>query len=74
MTSPPQDDRASPKPPLKIDGKLQAHIGEQLRTYYAKIAAEPVPDRFKALLDQLENAETSPPVAPAPQGRVTPNE
>lgn len=40
-----------------VEPKLQIHIGRKLREYYAEIAAEPVPDRFKALLDQLEGAE-----------------
>ncbi len=66
MTSPPEDDRFPRKPVLKIEGKLQAQIGERLRTYYASIASEPVPDRFKALLDQLESAEKSTPAAPGP--------
>ena len=43
-----------------IEPKLQAHIGQKLREYYDHLAAEPVPDRFKALLDQLENAEVKP--------------
>jgi hypothetical protein len=66
MPLPPEDDRSPRKPTLKIDGKLQAQIGERLRTYYASITSEPVPDRFKALLDQLENAEKLPPAAPGP--------
>jgi hypothetical protein len=43
-----------------VEPKLQAHIGQKLREYYDHLAAEPVPDRFKALLDQLENAEAKP--------------
>jgi Anti-sigma factor NepR len=37
-------------------GKLQAHelIGRKLREYYDEVAKQPVPDRFSALLDQLE--------------------
>ncbi len=73
MNSPPEDDRSPPKPALKIDGKLQAHIGQQLRTFYATIASEPVPDRFKALLDQLENTEKPSPTDSAP-GPVAKNE
>lgn len=29
-------------------------IGRKLREYYNEVAKEPVPDRFTALLDQLE--------------------
>ena len=32
------------------------HIGKELRTLYQTVLAEPVPDRFLALLDQLEAA------------------
>ncbi|KJV10717.1 hypothetical protein VZ95_03085 [Elstera litoralis] len=52
------DDRPGRKANGKfVEPKLQIHIGRKLREYYAEIAAEPVPDRFKALLDQLEKAE-----------------
>jgi hypothetical protein len=30
-------------------------IGRKLREYYDEVAKEPVPDRFKALLDALES-------------------
>lgn len=36
---------------------VQAHLGEQLRRYYASIVSEPVPDRFASLLDELEQRE-----------------
>ncbi len=36
---------------------LRAHIGRKLRAYYDQLAAEPVPDRFKTLLEQLERKE-----------------
>jgi hypothetical protein len=35
-------------------------IGRRLKAYYDDVAAEPVPDRFLALLDALDAAETSP--------------
>lgn len=38
---------------------LQAAIGQRLRAYYDDVASEPVPDRFLALLDALDAAETS---------------
>lgn len=43
--------------PAALDLRLQAHIGRKLREYYTGISAQPVPDRFKALLDQLESRE-----------------
>lgn len=33
-------------------------IGKRLKAYYDDVASEPVPDRFMALLDQLDAAET----------------
>ncbi len=40
-----------------VEPKFQARIGQKLREYYDQISSEPVPDRFKALLDQLASAE-----------------
>lgn len=40
-----------------VAAPIQAHLGEQLRKYYAAIVAEPVPDKFAALLDELERRE-----------------
>jgi hypothetical protein len=38
----------------KLDSRLQAHIGEQLRSYYAELMDEPVPSRFVDLLKRLD--------------------
>ena len=43
-----------------VDPRLQAHIGRRLRLLYDQMVSEPVPDRFKALLDELENRDPSP--------------
>ena len=40
-----------------MEGRLQAHIGQKLRTLYADVLTEAVPDRFTALLDRLEASE-----------------
>lgn len=40
-----------------LEPRVQAHLGDQLRRYYGTMLAEPVPDRFKALLDELERVE-----------------
>jgi hypothetical protein len=40
-----------------LEPHLQAHIGRQLRNMYEAMTREPVPDRFKLLLDQLEAGE-----------------
>ncbi len=33
---------------------LQDHIGRQLRALYDDVLAQPVPDRFKELMDRLD--------------------
>ncbi|MGO9389040.1 NepR family anti-sigma factor [Rhodoblastus sp.] len=40
-----------------LEPLLQAHIGKQLKEMYSATAREPVPDRFKLLLDRLEANE-----------------
>jgi hypothetical protein len=38
----------------KLDGGSQKRIGDQLRAMYDELMQQPVPDRFKELLDQLD--------------------
>ena len=38
----------------KLGPDLQAHIGRQLRSMYDEVLKEPVPDRLRDLLQQLE--------------------
>jgi hypothetical protein len=40
-----------------LEPLLQAHIGRKLREYYDSAVREPVPDRFKNLLDRLESGD-----------------
>jgi hypothetical protein len=40
-----------------LDRTLQAQLGRQLRSIYADIASEPVPERFIKLLEELEAEE-----------------
>lgn len=42
-----------------LDDKLQQHIGVKLKQYYDEIVSEDVPDRFKQLLDALEQRQTT---------------
>jgi Anti-sigma factor NepR len=35
-------------------------IGQRLRSFYEEVASRPVPDRFRDLLKQLEEAEQDP--------------
>jgi hypothetical protein len=44
------DTQADPK----LGPDLQAHIGRQLRSLYDEVLKEPVPDRLRDLLQQLE--------------------
>ena len=47
----------SPEP--KLDSVSQGRIGDQLRAMYDDLMQQPVPDRFKDLLDQLEKARAA---------------
>jgi hypothetical protein len=60
MTEIEQDKKVEPT----LEPLLQAHIGKQLRTMYDAMTREPVPERFKLLLDQLEAGETPGNAAP----------
>jgi pantoate kinase len=54
--------RAVPRPSLngkldtnaKLDSSSQKRIGDQLRAMYDELMQQPVPDRFRELLDQLD--------------------
>jgi hypothetical protein len=39
-----------------LDSGSQKRIGDQLRAMYDELMQQPVPDRFKDLLDQLDKA------------------
>lgn len=38
----------------KLDRGTQSRIGDQLRAMYNDLMEQPVPDKFKSLLDQLD--------------------
>lgn len=40
-----------------LDRAIQARIGDNLRAMYDNLLQQPVPDRFKDLLGQLENSK-----------------
>ena len=48
---------SAPQAPLEagLDRNVQARIGDNLRAMYDDLLQQPVPDRFKDLLSQLEN-------------------
>ena len=45
----------SPRPEPALDRNIQARIGDNLRAMYDELLQQPVPDRFKDLLGQMEN-------------------
>jgi hypothetical protein len=51
------DDALSSEP--KIDRVTQTRLGDQLRAMYDDLVSQPVPDRFKDLLERLENGGAS---------------
>jgi hypothetical protein len=54
---PTQQRQASDRAPAMLDRTVQAQIGRLLRDVFADVADEPVPDRFIALLAQLDAKE-----------------
>src|SRR3712207_6986176 len=41
----------------KLDSGSQKRIGDQLRAMYDELMQQPVPDRFRELLDQLDKKD-----------------
>jgi Anti-sigma factor NepR len=56
-TSSMKQERNQTNPRTGLEAELQDHIGAQLRAVYNAILVEPVPDRFKKLLDELERKQ-----------------
>jgi hypothetical protein len=54
-----EDERNAKAP---FDRELQAHLGQQLRRLFNETAAQPIPDRFAALLERLDRAAPAPPL------------
>jgi hypothetical protein len=57
MTDNSRDKNSDKNAEIGLEPLLQAHIGRKLREFYDSAAREPVPERFRLLLDQLENGE-----------------
>jgi hypothetical protein len=51
------DDKLATDP--KLDSGSQKRIGDQLRAMYDELMQQPVPDRFRELLDQLDKKNGS---------------
>lgn len=43
--------------PAKLSRDVQARLGQQLRAAYDEVVSQGVPDRFSALLNQLDGDE-----------------
>ena len=41
----------------KLSSEVRRHLGDRLRTVYASLISEPVPERFMKLLEELEATE-----------------
>ncbi len=46
-----------PRASDKAANKVHEHIGSQLRRLFDGVVEEPIPNRFKALLDKLDEAD-----------------
>jgi hypothetical protein len=48
-----EDPEGTPAPGPSLQPQLQDHIGRQLRAVYDDILSQPVPDRFRELMEKL---------------------
>lgn len=53
----PKDRSEMPEAAAPLPNELQGQIGKKLREAYSELVAEPVPDRFIQLLQQLKDKE-----------------
>jgi hypothetical protein len=54
----PAADRADREPFDKtVDQAIQNHLGRELKATYDDLVQQPVPDKFRQLLDELERQE-----------------
>ncbi len=52
-----QTESSEKKPSAKLSREIQAKLGQQLRAVYDDVVNQGVPDRFAALLDQLDKKD-----------------
>jgi len=52
--------RADGSLPENVSKQLHAHIGSQLRQMFDEVVQEPIPDKLKQLLEDLEQSNARP--------------
>ena len=55
----PVEPSTDPGADATLDPKLQDQIGRQLRAAFEEVVNQPVPDRFRQLLEELERKQAS---------------
>lgn len=59
----PDSDPPGRKPKTRKDDNavvLHEHIGRELRAMFDDVVAEPIPEKLRALLEELERSKTKP--------------
>jgi hypothetical protein len=59
----PDSDTPGRKPKTRKDDSaavIHEHIGRELRVMFDDVVAEPIPDKFRALLEELERSKPKP--------------
>jgi hypothetical protein len=56
-THKPQSDSERSTTDIAIDEEIQIRIGKNLKAFYEGVASEPVPDRLRAMIEELEKRE-----------------
>lgn len=59
MQSEKQPEKDQPELEPSVDQKIQGHIGRKLRAVYDEMVQQPVPEKFRQLLEELERREKS---------------
>lgn len=49
--------RSTSKGVPQLEAGLQSQLGAQLRRIYDEVLSEPIPDRFRTLIDALDDTE-----------------
>lgn len=50
----------APRPAPRLKPQVQEHIGRQLRAVYDDVLKQPLPDRFRELMDKLDQTVGDP--------------